>query len=149
MKLEEVIKSQPISDVHLKAMLDIIHTASVISYKQYKFFKQFDISPQQYNILRILRGSQPEPLTFQEIKSRMLERTPHTTRMIDKLESAGLVYRERSHSDRRKIFVHIAREGLKIMDRIDKKLPGFMEPMRNLSASEAKLLSGLLEKFRG
>jgi len=146
--LEDAVKIKSLSEVRLEAMRNIIHTASMISYKQYKFFKQFHLSPQQFNILRILRDARPESLTFQSIRERMLEKTPHTTRMIDKLEKSGLVFRERSLDDRRKIYVHISDQGLASLKKIEKKFTDLMTQMDNLNAEEARQLSELLRKYR-
>lgn len=148
MKLEQAIRTKGIKDIHLKTLLEIIHTASVISNRQTKFFKKYRLSPQQYNILRILRGSDPNPLTIQEIKSRMVDLTPHATRMIDKLEIARLALRKRDLKDRRKIYVHITEKGLGLMEKIDSDMHIFMKYMKNLSREEAKDLTNLLEKLR-
>jgi MarR family transcriptional regulator, 2-MHQ and catechol-resistance regulon repressor len=146
--MDEAVNIKSTSDLLKKAMMEITHTASAIGYKQVRFFKQFGISPQQYQILEILRNNHPDPMTFQKMKSRIPERTPHTTRMIDKLEKADLVNRERSVDDRRKIYVHISDKGLLLMDRIDKKIPDLLNQVYNLSYKEAALLFDLLKKFR-
>ena len=148
MKLEEALKMKEFPDLHLKAFLEILYTASEIRNHQKKFFKPFGLSPEQYNILRILRGSHPKSLTINEIKIRMVDKTPHTTRMIDKLELSRLVSRERVTSDRRKIFIRIRSKGLDLMRHIDVALPDFLLFMHNLSIEEAQILSSLLEKIR-
>jgi MarR family transcriptional regulator, 2-MHQ and catechol-resistance regulon repressor len=148
MKLERLIKMPDIKDAHLKALLEIIFTSSWLDNKQNKFFASYGLSPQQYNILRILRGSHPKSLTTQDIKTRMVDKSPHTTRMIDKLESSELVKRERSESDRRVINVNITKKGLDLVNDIDLVLPQHIQLMHTLSIEDAQMLSNLLEKLR-
>jgi MarR family transcriptional regulator, 2-MHQ and catechol-resistance regulon repressor len=148
MKLELEIKTKEIKDIRLKALLQILFTASYINNKHSKVLRPFKISPQQYNILRILRGSHPDYLHIQSIKERMLEKTPNTTRMIDKLLLNGYIERERGESDRRMVLVKINQKGLGIMSQIDKIHPDFLKFTHNLSDQEAENLSDLLEKLR-
>lgn len=148
MKLEKAIQSKEIKDVRLKAYLEILFTAAFLNNKHSKILKPFKISPQQYNILRILRGSYPKYLHIQSIKERMLEKTPNTTRMIDKLFLHGYIERERGEEDRRKVHVRINDIGLSVMAEIDKIHPEFLKFTYNLSDAEAIMLSDLLEKLR-
>ena len=136
MKLEKEIKSKEIQDIRIRALLEILFTASFINNKHSKYLEPFKISPQQYNILRILRGSYPEKLNIQTIRKRMLEKTPNTTRMIDKLYLNQYIERERSE------------KGLKIMDEIDKIHPEYLEFTHKWSDQEAIQVSSLLEKLR-
>jgi MarR family transcriptional regulator, 2-MHQ and catechol-resistance regulon repressor len=148
MKLEVEIKSKEIKDIRLKALLQILFTAALINNKHAKVLLPYKISPQQYNILRILRGSHPNSIHIQSIKERMLEKTPHTTRMIDKLLLNQYIERERGESDRRKVLVKISEKGLGIMDKIDLVHLDFMKFTHNLNDLEANSLSDLLEKLR-
>lgn len=148
MKLEKEIKSKEIQDIRIRALLEILFTASFINNKHSKYLEPFKISPQQYNILRILRGSYPEKLNIQTIRKRMLEKTPNTTRMIDKLYLNQYIERERSENDRRMVFVRINEKGLKIMDEIDKIHPEYLEFTHKWSDQEALQISDLLEKLR-
>lgn len=149
MKLEAAIKQKEFPDIHLRAFLEILYTASEIRNMQTRFFKKFGLSPEQYNILRILRGSHPNKISMHEIKIRMVNKTPHTTRMVDKLEKRALVERTRECGDRRKICIHIRPSGLELMAKIDGELPELIGLMHNLTAEEALALSQLLEKTRG
>jgi DNA-binding MarR family transcriptional regulator len=148
MKLEVEIKTKEIKDIRLKGVLEILFTASYINNKHQKYLKPFNISPQQYNILRILRGSHPNALHMQSIKERMLEKTPNTTRMIDKLEASGYIDRERSLKDRRKIYVKINEKGLNVMHKVDLIHPEFMAFTHYLNDEETLDLINLLEKLR-
>lgn len=129
----------------VKALLNIIYTANWITSSQNKFFKKFGISPQQYNILRILRGAQ-EPLTVQTIKDRMLERSPNVTRLMDKLSAKKYIERLRSEFDKRVVKIIITKEGKDLLHSIPSNLN--KELLKNLNETEAKQLSDLLDKMR-
>ena len=129
----------------VKAMLNILYTANWISSKQNAFFKPFGISPQQYNVLRILRGA-GEPLTVQTIKDRMIERSPNATRMMDKLCSKELIKRIPCPTDRRVVHIEINKLGLKLLDTIDTNFKD--DILEKLTLKEAETLSNLLDKIR-
>ena len=148
MRLEDEIKMKSIDNPRLKAVLEILFTSSYINNKHLKYLKPFGLSPQQYNILRILRGSHPKKLTIMDVKSRMLDKMPNTTRLVDKLEKCGCAERERSSKDRRKIFVGITKQGLDVMSQMDVAHLEFMKFTENLNEEEALELSSLIEKLR-
>ena len=129
----------------VKALLNIIYTANWITSCQNEFFKDFGISPQQYNILRILRGAS-EPLKVQTIKDRMLERSPNATRLMDKLCSKNYIERLPSEQDRRVVKIVITKEGKNLLDSIPKNLN--KDLLKNLNEEEAEQLSNLLDKMR-
>lgn len=129
----------------VKALLNIIYTANWISSKQNTFFKPFGISPQQFNILRILRGA-GKAIKVQTIKERMLERAPNATRLMDKLCDKKLINRLPCPEDRRVVHIEITEQGLALLDKIDKN---FKEDLlENLTLKEAEQLSNLLDKIR-
>ncbi len=148
MKLEDALKMKSIPDHRLKAVLEILHTASVIDNLHLRYLKPYNLSVQQYNILRILRGSYPNSLTVQLIKERMVDLTPNTTRMVDKLLVQKLVTRMRSNKDRRKVFVRITAKGLEVMEKLDVVHQEFLRFTEMLSLDESDHLSNLLEKLR-
>ncbi|CDF78930.1 transcriptional regulator, MarR family [Formosa agariphila KMM 3901] len=129
----------------VKAMLNIMFTANWISSYQNSFFKPFKISSQQYNILRILKGA-GEPLKVQTIKERMIERSPNTTRLMDKLYAKQLIDRIPCPTDRRVVHVKITEEGLVLLEHISKTQR--TDILKNLSEDEAEQLSMLLDKIR-
>lgn len=129
----------------VKAMLNILYTASWIQNKQNEFFKPYGISPQQYNILRILRGA-GAPISVQTIKDRMLERSPNTTRLMDKLCDKQLIRRVPCTTDRRVVHIEVAKEGLALLSAIDKSTR--LDTLKNLTLKEAAILSDLLDKIR-
>lgn len=129
----------------VKALLNIIYTANWITSCQNEFFKDFGISPQQYNILRILRGAN-EPLKVQTIKDRMLERSPNATRLMDKLCAKNYIERLPSEHDRRVVKIAITNEGRELLESIPKNLN--KDLLKNLNEEEAEQLSDLLDKMR-
>ncbi|WP_298496482.1 MarR family transcriptional regulator [uncultured Algibacter sp.] len=129
----------------VKALLNIIYTANWISSHQNEFFKSYGISPQQYNILRILKGAN-EPLNVQTIKDRMLERSPNATRLMDKLCAKKYIDRCPSEEDRRVVKIAINKEGLDFLETIP--INSYKDLLINLSEEEAEQLSNLLDKIR-
>ncbi|NJX16319.1 MarR family winged helix-turn-helix transcriptional regulator [Tamlana crocina] len=130
---------------HVKALINIVYTANWITGYQNEFFKPFGISPQQYNILRILRGAS-EPLNVQTIKNRMIERAPNATRLMDKLCAKNLIERLPCEHDRRIVKIAITKEGLALLEKIPDNFNSKL--LENLSDDEAAELSRLLDKMR-
>ena len=129
----------------VKALINIKYTANWLSSNENDFFKPYGISPQQFNILRILRGAK-EKIKVQIVKDRMIERAPNATRLMDKLCDKKLINRERCEQDRRVVYVEISDEGLTLLSTIDNnKNVSFLE---NLTDKEAITLSNLLDKIR-
>jgi len=129
----------------IKAMLNILYTAGWISNKQNEFFKSYGISPQQYNILRILNGAD-EPLNVQVIKERMIERSPNATRLMDKLCVKQYIDRLPCEHDRRVVKIAITEKGKELLNTIPKNFN--KEILKNLSEKEAEKLSEILDKMR-
>jgi len=129
----------------IKALINLKYTANWLYSKEIGYFKSFGISPQQYNILRILRGA-GEPIKVQLIKERMIERAPNATRLMDKLCDKNLIERSRCDHDRRVVYIAISEKGLKLLEKID--VSTGINFMDNLNEEEATLLSNLLDKIR-
>lgn len=129
----------------VKAFINIKYTANWISSRENEFFKPYGISPQQYNILRILRGAN-EPTKVQIIKDRMIERAPNATRLMDKLCDKKLIARIRCEHDRRVVFISITNQGLELLKTIDANID--FDFIHNLTEEEATQLSNLLDKIR-
>ena len=129
----------------IKAMLNILYTANWINGHQNAFFKPFGISPQQFNILRILNGAD-QPLKVQTIKQRMIEKSPNTTRLMDKLCAKNLIEREHCPNDRRVVYSSITKNGKTLLSEISKDLK--TDLLENLTEEEAEQLSELLDKIR-
>ncbi|MBT8257629.1 MAG: MarR family transcriptional regulator [Bacteroidia bacterium] len=142
--LSEDIKSS-FPNKRVKALLNILYTANWIRSHQNDLFKPYGISPQQYNILRILKGAN-EPVKVQWVKDRMIERAPNATRLMDKLCGKDLMKRIPCKDDRRVVFVEITPNGLALLKTIGKSMD--LNVLDNLSEAEAGKLSDLLDKIR-
>jgi DNA-binding MarR family transcriptional regulator len=142
--LSEDIQSR-FDNSKLKALINVLYTANWITAQQNEFFKTYGLSPQQYNILRILRGAQG-PMKVQSIKERMIDRSPNTTRLMDKLCAKGLIERLPSDEDRRVVKVTITSKGLELVEGIPETFNE--QVLKNISDDEARNLSDLLDKIR-
>ena len=129
----------------VKALINLKYTSNWLSSKENEFFKPYGISPQQYNILRILRGAKTK-IKVQIVKERMIERAPNATRLMDKLCDKNLIERERCDDDRRVVFVKITIQGLELLTTIDEN--NNISFLENLTEEEATILSDLLDKIR-
>lgn len=129
----------------VKALINVVYTANWIKSHQNEFFKHFGISPQQFNILRILKGAK-EPLKVQVIKERMIERSPNATRLMDKLCAKEFIERIPCPDDRRVVHIVITKKGLELLEEISKEMKDDL--LENLTDAEASQLSDLLDKIR-
>jgi MarR family 2-MHQ and catechol resistance regulon transcriptional repressor len=142
--LSKDIKSR-FDNQRVKALINILYTANWITAQQNEFFKSYGLSPQQYNILRILRGA-GEPLNVQSIKERMIDRSPNVTRLMDKLCAKQLIERLPCDVDRRVVKINITQTGLDLINAIPQDF--IHKVFKNLSEKEAEQLSDLLDKLR-
>ena len=149
MGIEEDIRQSKFRNEHQKAGINMIYTYGWIMERQKQLFAIEDITPQQFNILRILRGSHPQPLSTLQIRERMLDKMSDTSRIVDRLIAKGLVKKGISQTDRRLVDVIISKKGEKLLERMDKRQDDLDKITGNLSIKEAAALSRLLDKIRG
>lgn len=128
-----------------KALLNIKYTASWLDQIGTEIMKPHKISEQQYNILRILRGA-VKAITVNEVKERMIQKSPNTTRLMDKLCDKKLIQRTRCENDRRVVYVKITKDGMSLLEKIN--MAKFDDVLRALTEQEAKTLNALLDKIR-
>lgn len=144
----ELKKRLPFELIEHEATLNLMRTNDRIQIHFARLFRKFGLTNSQYNVLRILRG-EGKPLPILEIASRTVTVVPGITGLIDRLEKAGFVRRERCEEDRRVIYVAITEEGLKSLAQIDKPDQELhVELWKNLTQRELKELNRLLEKAR-
>lgn len=148
MKLEQAIKQEKFKDEYHKLLLNLMYTGSWLNIRQIHFFKGYDISPQQYNILRILRGQYPEPASINLLIERMLDKMSNASRLVDKLHAKGLVERRQCAQDKRQVDVLLSKKGIKMLELIDKDVESLDNQLGALSKQEAKTLNELLDKLR-
>lgn len=148
MNIEEAVQSK-IASPQVKAIINLRYTSNCIGAIQNAFMSDFGLTMPQFNILRILRGS-GEEITVNTIKDRMIEKSPNTTRLMDKLIDKKLITRTRCTDDRRVVYIKISNQGLNLLSEIDKKLRDEQEKFvsTGLSDEEANQLSDLLDKLR-
>ncbi|MEL6131860.1 MAG: MarR family transcriptional regulator [Bacteroidota bacterium] len=128
--------------------MNLIFTHNWLISKQKDLFKTFDITVQQYNVLRILRGQHPDPISTSDIRGRMLDRMSDVSRIVDRLVKKGLVSRKTCKSDKRLVDVLINDSGLELLKKIDQYDRDMDNMLGALTADEAEQLSTLLDKLR-
>ncbi|MFV5688085.1 MarR family winged helix-turn-helix transcriptional regulator [Flavobacterium sp. LT1R49] len=149
MKIEDEIKSTIALDISKKITLNILYTQNVITDNFNEILKPYDISGEQYNVLRILRGQKGNPANMCLIQERMLARTSNTTRLVDKLLLKKFVTRNVCPENRRKIEVQITQKGLDILTELDPKVIAHeLLFSKKLNSEELEQLNYLLEKYR-
>ena len=122
MKIEEEIKQSPFKDEYTKAVVNLLFTQSYLVSRQSRIFKPHDISAEQYNVLRILRGRSPKPITVSSIQERMLNKMSNASRLVEKLKQKEMVRRTECPKDRRQVDVVITEKGLDLLELLDKEV---------------------------
>jgi MarR family transcriptional regulator, 2-MHQ and catechol-resistance regulon repressor len=148
MGIDKDIQQAKFRNVHQKASINLIYTIGWMRDRTRHIFEAEDITPQQFNILRILRGSFPQPLSTLQIRERMLEKMSDTSRIVDRLITKGLVKKLTCKKDRRLVDVIISDKGKKLLERLDIRQDEIDAVLGNLSEKDANLLSDLLDKIR-
>lgn len=149
MKIEDALKSTVDYSKSTSVILNVMYTQNVIIDSFNEIIKPYDISGEQYNVLRILRGQKGCPANMCIIQERMLAKTSNTTRLVDKLLLKDLVTRNVCPENRRKIEVLITQKGLDLLTELDPKVREHEESFaKNLNTEELEQLNTLLEKYR-
>ncbi|MGM0944884.1 MAG: MarR family winged helix-turn-helix transcriptional regulator [Bacteroidota bacterium] len=149
MKLEKAIKQKEFKDPYNKLVVNLLYTHSYLVSAQNSLFKPYDISPEQYNVLRILRGQQGEPLTISSIQERMLNKMSNASRLVEKLKGKELVQRVECPKDRRQVDVSITSKGLELLETLEKQVSEFNHKVIHLDENEVIRLNELLDQLRG
>lgn len=149
MSIEKDIKQvKPFKSTYEKLLVNILFTENWIRRNQLLIFKKHDLSNEQYNVLRILRGHSPKPISINGIIDRMLDKMSNASRLVDKLVQKEYAERLENPEDRRICDVFITEKGLEILTIVDKEIFEFESSFKTLSTEEANLLSDLLDKLR-
>ena len=149
MKIEEILKTTVPMDNFKKIILNVLYTQNIITENFNELLKPHELSGEQYNVLRILRGQKGNPANMCMIQERMLAKTSNTTRLVDKLLIKGLVTRNVCPDNRRKIEVLITQKGLDVLKKLDPKVIAHEQLFsKNLNTEEINQLNHLLEKYR-
>jgi|SRR3569833_2272207 len=149
MRIDDEIQSSKFENNYQKAVINISYTYSWVNNQTRSLFEKQNITIQQFNILRILRGQYPNPATVNLLKERMVDKMSDASRIVDRLVQKGLVSRCTNTKDRRAVDIRISEEGLKILAIMDEefKIKDLLKD--NLTEEEAGQLSDLLDKLRG
>jgi DNA-binding MarR family transcriptional regulator len=149
MSLEQEIKQQKkFSNEFEKLAVNILFTASWLDTISIQRFKPFGISPQQYNVLRILRGSAPKPMMLGDIASRMIDKNSNATRLVEKLRLKDLIRREICDNNRRQVDITITPKGLELLADIDKQADNWSKTFASLAEQEAAMINDALDRIR-
>ena len=149
MSIEQEIKSSVILSLNQKIVINLLMTGSWINERSTEFFKQYDLSTQQYNVLRILRGQKGESANLSDVQERMISPMSNTTRLIEKLRLKGFLTRVLCENNRRKIEINITQRGLDLLTKIDAVMDAHQNNItKNLTMKELELLNDLLNKLR-
>jgi len=149
MRIDEEIQSSKFEDNYHKAVINITYTYGWLSNAFRCQFERYNLTQQQFNILRILRGQYPNPATVNLLKERMLDKMSDASRIVDRLVQKGLVSRCTNRTDRRAVDIRISDIGLEILNKMDQEFKTKDILKNNLTEEEAGQLSDLLDKLRG
>lgn len=145
----EIQQVKPFTSLEEEVFLNLIRTADELMRRFSEVLKPAELTPTQYNVLRILRGAEPEGISCREIAERMVTHDPDVTRMLDRLEKRGLVVRRREARDRRIINTRITPKGLNLLAGIDQDVADFhRRKLQHIKTSSLNKLNSLLEKAR-
>lgn len=146
--IEKLISIRNFTSEHHKGLVSLIFVGNWIISKHQAFFKQYDITMQQFNILRILRGQHPKSASINMLKERMLDKMSDVSRLVERLRKADLVERKSCELDRRAVDVKISAKGLQLLKTIDEEIGSLEETLKaSLSEKEVVQLNKLLDKL--
>ena len=148
-KIEVELQQSKFKDPWQRAYLNLFFTNNWIRDKTAEVFKKEDITHQQFNVLRILRGSRPNLLNAGQIKERMVTKTPDLTRLVERLVKKGFINRTICEDNRRKVEIGITDKGLEIVEKTSAELDSRFKDIKFISEAQADELNDLLDKLRG
>ncbi|NIG57025.1 MarR family winged helix-turn-helix transcriptional regulator [Chitinophaga sp. Cy-1792] len=144
--LEKLITQKSFLNEYHKGLVSLIFVGNWLTARHQQFFKKYDITMQQFNILRILRGQHPQAASINVLKDRMLDKMSDVSRLVERLRKTELVERKSSEIDRRAVDVRITDKGLELLAKIDEDLDQLENILNGLSETEAAQLNHLLDK---
>ena len=148
MKLEQAIQSTKFRNEVHKAGLNILYTAWWLKTMMSRELKEFGLTHEQYNVLRILKGKYPEQMCVRDIACRMIEKSSNVPRIIDRLELKKLVKRSISVIDKRETVITLTQSGITILEATTVSINKVMDGMLSINNQDAAALNRLLEKVR-
>lgn len=148
-KIEDAIQQKKFKDPYNKLVVNLLYTNSYLVTLQNSLFKPYEISPEQYNVLRILKGQNGVPTTVSSIQDRMLNKMSNASRLVEKLKLKGLLERLECPKDRRQVDVLITEKGLALLNSLHVEVEKSNKTFVNLAEDEVNQLNNLLDKMRG
>jgi len=149
MGLEKEIQQEKFNSEYEKVAVNILFTGSWLHNLNASRLKSHGITPEQYNVLRILRGSHPKTLRLSDISCRMIDKNSNATRLVEKLRLKGFLKRERCERNRRQVDVFVTDKGLALLKKIDQEESSWLTMLKNITKTEALELNRILDKLRG
>ena len=149
MQLQKEISTSGFENIHQQAIVNVIFTFHWCNDKIKQAIAPYEITPQQFNILRILRGQHPQPCTINLLKSRMLDKMCDASRIVDRLVQKDLVIKAVNTQDKRSVDILISERGLSLLKTTDKEVDLTKLISPNLTDEESEQLNILLDKMRG
>jgi DNA-binding MarR family transcriptional regulator len=147
-KLEDAIKSNKFKSETQKAGLNVLYTAWWLKTISTKEMKTFDITHEQYNVLRILKGKHPDKMCVKDIASRMIEKSSNVPRIVDRLEIKKLIERMQGEIDGRQTVITLTEKGINLLAKATEKLNLIWENSVSMTDADALVLNNLLEQMR-
>jgi DNA-binding MarR family transcriptional regulator len=147
MSIEKDINQVRFNSEYHKMNVNLIYTYNWVMEQSKRFFEKADLTPQQYNILRILRGA-GKPLSTMQIRQRMLDKMSDTSRIVDRLVKKQLVEKVTCKNDRRLVDVTISGKGMDLLNDLDNHSQELDSHLSSISVEEAKTMNHLLDKLR-
>ena len=149
MKIEQEIEQENFDSEQQRLLINIMFTGNQFTLLSSRMLKQFSLTTQQFNVLRILRGQKGNPISVKDMHGRMLDSSSNVSRLIDKLLAKNLITRITCPNDRRKVELTIPKKGLQLLSEIDVFLKVIKKRLRSaITEDEAKIANRILDKFR-
>lgn len=145
--IETLIHQTKFKDAHQRALIGLLYTNNLITHKHCTFLKNYEISVQQYNVLRILRGQHPRPTTIGLLRERMLDKSSDVSRIVERLRKAEMLERIENKEDRRAVDILITKKGLATLKAIDKTDEMTGREFTCLNEKEIEQLNALFDKL--
>ena len=148
MSIEKEIKQAKFESEHQKMVINVMFTSSWLYNNHAARLKPFGITPEQFNVLRILRGSSPRKMMLADVTERMIDKSSNCTRLVEKLKQKGFVQREICEGNRRQVDISITDKGLTLLKKIDKSYAEWVATLKTITQAEAKDVNRALDKLR-
>jgi DNA-binding MarR family transcriptional regulator len=149
MSLERDIQQAKFDSEYEKAAVNILYTGSWLSATNAARLKKYGLTPEQYNVLRILRGRHPDKMMLSEITARMIDKNSNCTRLVEKLRKKGLLKREICAANRRQVDIVLLDRGLAVLKKIDAEASAWVDTLKKITKADAKELNRILDTLRG